>query len=192
MSRALLAERLRQLEQDGIVSKRLRHDRKGHQWGLTHAGEALREVIDVLGRWGLIYGRDKIKPGDRDSTVLMWALRRRVDRDALPPQRVVVRFDLSGVARCRTGLRKHWLVLEPSMVDVCYKDPGFPVDVTVTGEMSAMVSVYLGHSTWREVTRKALRIEGSRDVSRRLESWLQLNRLVGRDLPIVPPASLSA
>lgn len=191
MSRALLAERLRQLEQDGIVSKRLRPDRKGHQWGLTHAGEALREVIDVLGRWGLIYGRDKIKPGDRDSTVLMWALRRRVDRDALPPQRVVVRFDLSGVARCRTGLRKHWLVLEPSMVDVCYKDPGFPVDITVTGEMSAMVSVYLGHSTWREVTRKALRIEGNRDVSRRLESWLQLDRLVGRDLPIVPPAAVA-
>jgi hypothetical protein len=65
---------------------------------LTAAGEALREVIDVLGRWGLIYGRDKVKAGDYDSTVLMWAIRRRVDRDLLPDRRVVVRFDLSGVA----------------------------------------------------------------------------------------------
>ncbi|ARP98984.1 winged helix-turn-helix transcriptional regulator [Pseudorhodoplanes sinuspersici] len=188
MSRALLAERLRQLEHDGIVAKRPRKDQKGHDWALTTAGDALREVVDVIGRWGLIYGRDKITPGDRDSTVLMWALRRRVDREALPPRRVVVRFDLSGVARCRTGLRKHWLVLEPSDIDVCYKDPGFPVDVTVTGEMSAMVSVYLGYATWRDAIRKALRVEGDREISKRLESWLQLDRIVGRDLPIVPPA----
>ena len=189
MSRALLAERLRQLEFDGIVAKRPRQDHKGHDWTLTQAGEALREVIEVIGRWGLIYGRDRIQPGDRDSTVLMWALRRRVDRGALLDRRVVVRFDLSGVARCRTGLRKHWLVLEPSVVDVCYKDPGFPVDVIVTGEMAALVAVYLGHADWRAATRKALRVEGEREACRRLEGWLRLDRIVGRDLPVVPPAA---
>lgn len=103
MSRALLAERLQQLERDGIVTKATGSGtkQKQHQWKLTPSGEALREVIDVMGRWGLIYGRDRVSAGDYDSTVLMWALRRRVDRQALPDRRVVVRFDLSGVARCR-------------------------------------------------------------------------------------------
>jgi DNA-binding HxlR family transcriptional regulator len=63
MSRALLADRLRQLESDGILTKLRKADAdKGHQWKLTPAGEALRDVIDVLGRWGLIYGRDKVTP----------------------------------------------------------------------------------------------------------------------------------
>jgi DNA-binding HxlR family transcriptional regulator len=188
MSRALLAERLRQLESDGIVTKtrKVSAADKGHQWRLTAAGEALREVIDVLGRWGLIYGRSKVTAGDYDSTVLMWAMRRRVDRDALPGRRVVVRFELSGVARSRTGLRLHWMVLEREHVDVCQKDPGHPVDVTVSGEISVLVDVYLGHRSWREATRRGLDIEGDRHVTRHLEKWLRLDRLVGRDLPIVP------
>ena len=188
MSRTLLAERLRQLEYDGIIAKTGRKGGKGHQWRLTRAGNALRDVIDVMGRWGLIYGRDRIEPGDNNSTVLMWAMRRRVDRDALPNRRVVVRFDLSGVPRCRTGVRLHWLVLEPGNVDVCYKDPGFPVDVTVRGPISALVAVYLGHATWRNVIRRDLRLEGDREVMQRLESWLRLDLVVGRDLPVVAPA----
>lgn len=189
MSRALLSERLRQLESDGIVARTPRDGGgdRGHLWKLTEAGEALREVIEVLGRWGLIHGRQKVTGDDYDSTVLMWALRRRADRDSLPERRIVVRFDLSGVARCRTGVRLHWLVLERSHVDVCLKDPGHPVDVTVSGPISVLVDVYLGHMAWGAAQRSALRIEGERDVVRHLGAWLQLDRVVGRDLPIVPP-----
>lgn len=186
MSRALLVERLHQLEQAGIVTKTRNAAGKGHQWQLTEAGDALRGVIDVLGRWGLRYGRDHVTADDYDSTVLMWALRRRADRDALPDRRVVVRFDLSGVARCRTAIRRHWLVLERSNVDACHKDPGYPVDAIVSGEVSALTAVYLGHATWRETTRRKLRVEGDRQVTRHLEKWLRLDQVVGRDLPIVP------
>jgi hypothetical protein len=188
MSRALLAERLRQLESDGIVARARKTEAdKGHQWKLTPAGEALRDVIDVLGRWGLIYGRDKVTTSDYDSTVLMWAMRRRVDREALPARRTVVRFDLSGVPRCRTGVRLHWLVLEREQVDVCYKDPGYPVDVTVTGDISLLVDVYLGHAKWREAIRRGMKVEGQREIARELEKWLRLDLVVGQDLPIVPP-----
>jgi len=188
MSRGLLAERLSQLERDGIVTKLRNTDTKGfgYRWQLTPAGEALREVIDVLGRWGLIYGRDKVSAQDYDSTVLMWAMRRRVDRDALPDRRVVVRFDLSGVARCRTGVKLHWLVLDRDQVDVCMKDPGHRVDAVVSGDIAVLVDVYLGHITWRNALRRGLAVTGERPVTRALERWLRLDRVVGRDLPVVP------
>jgi DNA-binding HxlR family transcriptional regulator len=189
MSRALLSERLRQLEDDGIVAKRVRKGGKGHEWRLTRAGDALREVVDMIGRWGLIYGRDRIQPGDYDPGVLMWALRRRVDRDALPARRIVIRFDLSGVPRSRTGLRLYWLVLERDGVDVCARDPGYPVDVTIAGDISALIAVYLGHATWRDVTSRALSVSGDRDPTRHVAAWLRLDKRVGRDLPIVPPVA---
>jgi DNA-binding HxlR family transcriptional regulator len=189
MSRALLVDRLRQLEDDGVIAKRARRGGKGYEWRLTQAGEALREVIGTLGRWGLIYGRDRVRTDDHDSTVLMWALRRRVNRKALPDRRIVIRFDLSGVARCKTGLRLHWLVLEPDSIDVCYKDPGYTVDAVVVGEVSALIAVYLGHMTWREATGRALAVRGEREVVRHMASWLQLDKRVGRELPVVPPAA---
>lgn len=189
MSRALLSERLRQLESDGIVAKVPREGNpdKGHLWKLTEAGEALREVIESLGRWGLAHGRQRVTGDDYDSTVLMWALRRRVDREALPARRVVVRFDLSGIPHCRTGRRLHWLVLQRDLVDVCLKDPGYPVDCIVSGGIATLVDVYLGHLNWREATHRALAVEGPRDVTGNLDRWLRLDRVVGRDLPIVPP-----
>jgi hypothetical protein len=188
MSRALLAERLQQLERDGIVTNARGSGtkQKQHQWKLTPSGEALREVIDVMGRWGLIYGRDRVSAGDYDSTVLMWALRRRVDRQALPDRRVVVRFDLSGVARCRTSVRLHWLVLTRDHVDACLKDPGYPVEAVVSGDIARLVDVYLGYKSWRTVLRNGLKVTGDRDVVRQLERWFRLDQIVGRDLPMVP------
>ena len=191
MSRALLSERLRQLESAGIVVKVARGETpdRGHLWKLTDAGESLREVIEHLGRWGLVHGRQNVTESDYDSTVLMWALRRRVDREALPARRVVVRFDLSGVPRCRTGVRLHWLVLQRDVVDVCLKDPGYPVDCIVAGGISTLVDVYLGHTTWREAMRGAMTIDGSREISGKLDRWLRLDLAVGQDLPIIPPRS---
>lgn len=189
MSRALLADRLRQLEDDGIVEKRARRNGKGYEWRLTQAGDALREAIAALGRWGLIYGRDRVQADERDSTVLMWAMRRRVDRTILPPRRTVIRFDLSGVPRWPTSTRLHWLVLEPGNVDVCLKDPGYPVDLIVTGDVAALVAVYLGHATWREATRRSLSIKGERELVQALPRWLQLDKRVGHELPIIPPAA---
>lgn len=104
-------------------------------------------------------------------------------------RRVVIRFDLSGVPRCRTGLRLHWLVLEPSNIEVCYKDPGYPVDAVVLGDVSVLIAAYLGHTTWREATRCAIAVRGEREVVRNLEKWLRLNQRIDRELPIVPPAA---
>ncbi|WP_416798686.1 winged helix-turn-helix transcriptional regulator [Ciceribacter azotifigens] len=189
MSRSLLSARLQQLEADGIVRRvqRSRGNELGSVWTLTPAGDALREVVEAIGKWGLIHGRQNVTGEDFDSTVLMWALRRRINRTLLPPHRVVIRFDLSGVARCRTGLRLHWLVLEPDGVDVCLKDPGHPVDAIVAGPISILIDVYLGYRPWREAVRGSLTLDGSRTITGQLEKWLRLDHVVGRDLPIVPP-----
>ncbi|MCC6469523.1 MAG: helix-turn-helix transcriptional regulator [Alphaproteobacteria bacterium] len=186
MSRALLAERLRQLEENGLLERRGRPDGTGHDYVLTRAGDALRPIVDQLGRWGLVHGRDRLAPAENDPLVLMWGLRRRVDRAALPPRRVTVRFEFSALPANRTRMRLWWLVLERRDVDVCRKDPGFPVDVTVAGRIDALVQVYLGHKTWPEVAGRALKIDGEREVTRSLASWLRLDQVIGRDLPVVP------
>lgn len=188
MSRALLVERLRQLETDGVVERVERKDGAGADYRLTRAGEALRPILDLLGRWGLEYGRGRLDPSDRDADVLMWWLRRRVDIGTLPPKRVVVRFELSGVARCRTGVRLHWLVLKRDGVDVCWKDPGYDIDIRIAGNIAALIDVYLGFSTWSKATRGGIRVDGDRALVGNLERWLRLDLAVGRELPVIPAA----
>ena len=97
MSRTLLAGRLERLEDAGIVRSATRARGRGREYHLTAAGEELRPLIECLGEWGQRWARAQVGRGDLDPGLLMWDIHRRVNLEALPPERVVVRFDFRGV-----------------------------------------------------------------------------------------------
>jgi DNA-binding HxlR family transcriptional regulator len=189
ISRAVLVARLRELEDHGVIERRPQANGKGHEYWLTPAGDAFRSVISELGHWGLVHARDRVKTSDLDPTILLWGFRKRAVVSALPDRRLVVRFEFAGVPASRTRFRIMWLVLERSGVDVCAKDPGFPVDLVFRGNIADFVAVYLGHAIWRDKVGKALTIEGDRGLAQQIPGWLRLDQVVGRDFPVVRPAA---
>lgn len=188
ISRAVLTARLRELENHGIVERRPRSDGHGQEYWLTAAGNAFRSVVSELGHWGLTHARD-VKATDLDPTYLVWGFRKRAILDALPDRRVVVRFEFSGVPASRTKFRILWLLLERSGADVCVKDPGFPVDLIFRGNIADFVKVYLGQVPWRDMCDKALTIEGDARLGEQVVSWIRLDKVVGRDFPVVSRAA---
>src|SRR5260370_31990348 len=66
-----------------------------------------------------------------------------------------------------------WLVLERSGVDVCMKDPGFAVDLTLRGNIRDYVEVYLRHTKWRDAAGTALQLDGELQIARALPVWLR-------------------
>jgi DNA-binding HxlR family transcriptional regulator len=188
ISRAVLVARLRELEANGVVERRPRAGGAGVAYGLTPAGEGLRAVVAALGQWGLAHTRDRIKRSDLDPALLIWGLRRRVDLDALPDRRVVLRFEFSGVPASRTKFRIMWLVLRRSGVDVCMKDPGFAVDLVLRGNIRDWVDVYLGHVKWRDAAGTALQFDGDPRIARALPAWLRFEVASGRKAAAAPAA----
>jgi DNA-binding HxlR family transcriptional regulator len=176
ISRAVLVARLRELENQGVIERRPRAGGKGREYCLTPAGEGLRAVIAALGQWGMTYTHDRIKRSDLDPALLIWGLRRRVDVNALPDRRVVLRFEFSGVPASRTKFRIMWLILGRSSVDVCMKDPGFDVDLTLRGNIRDYVEVYLGQTKWNDAARTALQLDGDQKIARAFPIWMQLKR----------------
>src|SRR5258706_15564316 len=173
ISRAVLVARLRELEDHGVIERRKRADAAGHEYCLTPAGEGLHAVMAALGQWGVTYTHDRIKRSDLDAALLIWGLRRRVDMNALPDRRVVLRFEFSGVPASRTKFRIMWLILGRSGVDVCMKDPGFAVDLTLRGNIRDYVEVYLGHTKWRDAAGTALQLDGDLQIARAFPVWLR-------------------
>src|SRR6202048_5515082 len=96
----------------------------------------------------MTYTHDRIKRSDLDPALLIWGLRRRVDLSALPDRHVVLRFEFSGVPASRTKFRIMWLILGRSGVDVCMKDPGVAVDLTLRGNIRDYVEFYLCDTIW--------------------------------------------
>jgi len=109
---------------------------------LTEAGLALGPLIRQLGEWGLQSAHDPLEEGDLDVTVLTWNMRRRVDPTVFPERRITVYFEFTRRAE------KQGTVVGWESVDLCPKDPGFPVDLYVTTDIRTMIDIWLGKRTW--------------------------------------------
>ena len=74
MSTSLLAQRLRRLEEAGIVRRAV--SGKVWEYGLTEAGEDLRPIVMALGHWGARWIGSRLRDDELDAGFLMWDIRR--------------------------------------------------------------------------------------------------------------------
>jgi DNA-binding HxlR family transcriptional regulator len=114
MSPSLLSQRLKFLEEAGVVEKKVG---KGEsvEYSLTESGRDLGEVVTRLGLWGLKWARSRLTEDDYDPQLLMWDIRRRIDTSAFPARRVVISFMFRDMPLNR---RAYWLVVDRGEVDL--------------------------------------------------------------------------
>jgi DNA-binding HxlR family transcriptional regulator len=172
MSRALLAQRLRELEASGIVEK------AAAGYRLTPSGEALRPIIEEMGLWAQHWLKRDLDERDLDDKLLMWGLRRML---RLPPQlgrRVLLRFDFYGLPRGARVARRSWWLLanRPDEVEICLKDPGYETDVVVAADLRAFTEVILGRKALARALREGcVKLQGHPALVRALPRWLPLH-----------------
>jgi len=172
MSPTLLSTRLKELQRAGVVQRRAGGNR-GHEWHLTEAGLALGPLIQQLGEWGLQYAHDPLEEGDLDVTVLTWNMRRRVDPTVFPERRIIVYFEFTDVPKNKA---QWWVVNDRESVDLCPKDPGFPVDLYVTTDIRTMIDIWLGKRAWDAAVGSGhVEVTGPRELRDRIKSWLLLS-----------------
>ena len=172
---SMLSQRLRDLERVGIVARREGKTSGTTEYDLTQAGQELFEIVESLGRWGQRWANDVIGPDDADPRLLMWDMRRRLNLDRLPDERVVAQFDFTGVKRDSI-----WLVLERPEPSVCFTDPGFDVDLNLTVDTLTLHRVWMGRQTWKDaVAGGGIEVEGRSKLVRAFPDWLSLSLFAG-------------
>jgi DNA-binding HxlR family transcriptional regulator len=181
ISRALLTQRLRHLEDAGVIASVPAG--RGREYRLTQAGAEFHVVIEGLGAWGQRWVHGRASAENLDSTLLLWNIRRRLAVDQLPDRRVVVRFEFRGVPPGR-GPSIAWLVVSRQDVDLCLKDPGFGVDLVVVAQLRSFIRVWLGDVAFNQAVRAGeIRLEGSRDLVRAFPGWLLLSHFARVERP---------
>jgi DNA-binding HxlR family transcriptional regulator len=168
MSTSLLTQRLRRLEEFGIV----RRHAVGKVWeyGLTEAGEALRPIVMGLGHWGARWIGSRLREDELDAGLLMWDVRRFARVEEFPPEPVVIHFRLRDA---RAGERSWWLVVEDRVADLCRDDPGREPTLVVDASLRALTEVWAGDQTPQQALKsREIRVEGSRRGAKDLWRWL--------------------
>ena len=172
ISPSLLAKRLKQLEQAGIIVRKSRPGGKGSDYYLTPAGKELEPLIGQLAVWGMRWARGQLREDELDVEFLMWDIQRRVQLDQLPDGDTVICFIFDDLERYKNW----WLVIRDAKVDLCTENPGLDVDLYITSSMRDLVEVWEGEVPIKTALRKKLvRTQGSRQLALTLPQWLGIS-----------------
>lgn len=158
----LLADRLRQLEEDGLLSRRAdADDGRRARYSLTPQGRALEPALLALIRWGAHWMRTG--PGD-DRFDPRWAA---LALRALLEGRTA---DARGAVEVHVGNQRLAVVgsgrgpLRVDRADAAHRD------AVVDGPPELLLGLVSGALTMTEAVRRGLRVRGSRPLARALLS----------------------
>jgi DNA-binding HxlR family transcriptional regulator len=185
LSRTLLSQRLKQLERLGIVHSAAKTRGRGRVYELTGAGRELFRVCASLGEWGARWL--EIAPEHLDPFVALWSMCNALRQDRLPDQRVVIRFDFTGLR----SPERYWLLIEHAETEICKEYPGLDEDLFVTAEAEAFVKWHAGQLSWAEATRSGgIQVQGPASLVRAFPTWNA--RSMFADVKPVPRSALSS
>ena len=171
ISPSLLSARLKSLEAAGVLART--ETERGIRYTLSEAGRELKPIVLQMGIWAHRWARSRLTPEDLDPSLLMWDIHRTMNVDYFDDARYVLHFAFSDFDARH---RRWWLVIEAGEVDVCMKDPGHPVDLTVTTDVRSLTAVWMGDIGLGQALRDhRVRLDGPTPLKRDIARWLGRN-----------------
>lgn len=168
VSRSVLADKLRKLEDLEIIVRYRTANGHPGAYRLTPAGERLRPVIHALVGWAEMFVPENPVLAQRDPDIIGWWLTNRIDRTALPPREVVLDIDITGAVH-------GWLVLRPDAdPESCVEDPLLADEryLYIEADAAGLYPVARGLRTWTDaIADGSVRVYGDPVLVAALESW---------------------
>ncbi len=174
--REIIAYQLEQ-EADAVFSGEIEIDESyfgGKRKGQRGRGAAGK--VPVFGLWSQKWLDHEYTEEHLDPSLLMWDNRRNVDCRFMPDdKRVMVEFKLHGY---KSKQKSWWLIFEDSEADLCYKDPGYEIDLYVKAHIRDLTEVWVSRRRLNEAVRDgSLKLEGALRQVRNFSKCFSLSML---------------
>lgn len=178
MSPSLLSKRLIELNEAGIIDKKIASKGRGFQYFLSDSGKELSPIIETLGIWGQKFVVTEFEKHELDPTLLMWDIQRRIETSYFPEKgRFVAEFFLKGAPNER---KNWWLVITNRDVDLCVHHPGFEADIFIEANLKALTDVWMGVCTLESAKKEnKLTLNGAGKYVHSFKKWFLLSPFAG-------------
>jgi DNA-binding HxlR family transcriptional regulator len=165
ISRTMLSERLDSLAALGVVARR--DGEHGPEYALTESGRALLPLVGAMAEWGQRWLPRRAGEEDLDLEPLLVDMQRRVRKENLPREPVVLRFEIDGWRQPR------FLLLSAAEVSLCSQNPGFPEALRIRAPLAALAAWWRGDVEWTQARRNGVRLEGERAFAKAFPGWFE-------------------
>ena len=176
ISRSVLTDRLRKLEDLGIIARDPSVASRSAPYCLAPAGEQLMPTLKSLWAWAEHWVPEDPAFAQRDPTLILWWLRHRIAARALPERQVAIEFALP-----LEGSDRQWVLLSAAVEpELCQEDPRIGEEryVFVEADAGALYPIARGARSWSDaIADGSDRIYGAPELVAALPGWfLQVAR----------------
>jgi DNA-binding HxlR family transcriptional regulator len=183
ISRSTLTERLRRLEDMGLIRRQAGRPGRPAPYQLSAAGRAFLPTILALAGWAEAWLPEDPAMIDRDPSIVMVWMAERVDRDRLPDRQVVLDVTLTHDPPIRG-----WLILEAGAApEGCLEDPLLDESryVYIESSVPAILSLARGHRDPIDaIADGSVQVFGDPNLVGQLPSWFLSADPAPRDLSL--------
>ena len=184
ISPSLLRNRLRTLEDHGIIMRRKTATQGRYDYYLTASGKALGPLLTEFGKWGMRFANSGMT--DKANTVygLMRDLGGALDVDELPGCDVVVQFDFAD----NPENPKQYINVHNGQAEVCSQNLGFEIDVYINTTVKVMTKVWYGELPMQQaIDEGEMKLLGNVELTRSVTRWLRISSFTGDNPRFVAP-----
>jgi DNA-binding HxlR family transcriptional regulator len=172
ISPSLLRNRLRFLEEQGVVLRKCSSTPNRYEYHLTPSGKALAPVLTEMGKWGMRFASDGMTEKQNTVSGLVRDFATAIDVDELPSGDTVIEFSFTDVE----DAPKRYIRVQNGACQVCDQDLGFEIDVYITASLKDMTRIWYGELDMHHAMESgAMKVSAAPVYLRHIKRWLGIS-----------------
>jgi DNA-binding HxlR family transcriptional regulator len=184
ISPTLLKNRLRSLEDHGIIMRKKTATQGRYDYYLTPSGKALGPLLTEFGKWGMRFANSGMTEQENTVYGLMRDLSGALDTGELPDCDITVQFNFTD----NPESPKQFINIHNGQVEFCSQDLGFEVDVYITTTLKDMTKIWYGElAMLKAIEDEKMTIVGNSQYIRNITRWLRISSFTGNNPQFVAP-----
>jgi len=168
ISPSLLRNRLRFLEEQGVVVRKKIQSGNRYEYLLTPAGKSLAPMMTEMGKWGMKWANDCMTDKQNTSAGLLRDIAGGLNLDELPSGDTVIQIDFEESGQTTTG----YIHVRGDTVQTCDTNLGFDTDVLIRSTISTLTKVWYGElKVTAAIEAKKMIVDAAPVYTRHIGRW---------------------
>ena len=172
ISPSLLRNRLRFLEQKGVIVRKRSQSGNRYEYFLTPAGKSLAPLLTEMGRWGIRWANDCMTDKQNTAAGLVRDFAGGLNIEELPSGDTVVQIDFDEPGNPATG----FIHVRGGTVQTCDTNLGFDTDVLFRSTIRTLTKIWYGElGIDVAIESGQMTVDAPPVYSRRIGRWLGIS-----------------
>jgi len=173
LSPALLNTRLRTLEAQGIILRKRVPEKKGYEYQLTPAGNALKPLLGELGKWGMNWVFQSMEGDELNIAVIVRDFAFAMDTQQLPSGGSVIQFNVQSESEAA----KKFIMVRDGAAQACDENLGNEVDVYLSADLKTLYQIWYGEVAVNTACdKKLMNVVGAPVYTNNISRWLRTSQ----------------